>query len=93
MQGEGGCYPGTREFFLPLIKLCKENNIAIFVDEIQSFGRGETLFATDHFGLNEFVDVLTVGKLLQVCATLYTDEYRPLPGLNLTDVYWRDFFY
>jgi len=27
------------------------------------------------------MDVVTVGKLLQACAALYTDEYNPKPGL------------
>src|SRR6185437_5339934 len=38
-------------------------------------------FAFQHFGLNEFADVVTVGKLTQVCATLFSDEYKPPAGL------------
>ncbi len=80
-QGEGGFYPGESGFFKALMEICKENNIAVMVDEIQTFGRTPQIFAFQHYGLDEYVDVVTVGKLTQVCATLFTDEYRPGPGL------------
>lgn len=81
IQGEAGAYPGTREFFVALMEVLKSHNVAIFVDEVQSFGRTDHLFAFQHFGLQEYVDVVTVGKLLHTCATLYTKEYCPKPGL------------
>lgn len=79
--GEGGYYPGDREFFVGLIELLKKNSIAVWFDEIQSFGRTTEPFAFQHFGLDEYPDLVTVGKLTQVCATLFTDEYKPKPGL------------
>jgi len=51
------------------------------LDEIQTFGRTEQLFAFQHFGLDEYVDLVTLGKLSQLCATLFTAEYKPKPGL------------
>jgi 4-aminobutyrate aminotransferase-like enzyme len=33
------------------------------------------------FGLDEYVDVVTVGKVLQACGTFYTEELNPKPGL------------
>jgi len=81
IQGEGGCYPGHGDFFKALMTILKKRNIAILVDEIQTFGRTPSLFAYQHFGVEEFVDVVTVGKLLQVCATLFRDELSPKPGL------------
>lgn len=81
VQGEGGFYPGDRAFFVSLMSMLKERNIAVFVDEIQTFGRTSELFAFQHFGLDEFVDVVTIGKLAQVCATLFSSAYRPKPGL------------
>jgi len=79
--GEGGFYPGSQCFFVPLMETLQENGVAIMVDEIQTFGRTTELFAFQHFGLDKFVDVVTVGKSLQVCATLFTDEFNPEPGL------------
>ena len=81
VQGEGGYYPGSREFFKALIQECRQHDMAIIVDEIQSFCRTSRPFAFQHFELDEDVDIVTVGKISQVCATLYREEYKPQPGL------------
>jgi acetylornithine aminotransferase len=81
IQGEGGFNAGSREFFLPILNLLKENNVAVWFDEIQTFARTTQPFAFQHFGLGDYVDLLTVGKITQVCATLFTDAYTPKPGL------------
>lgn len=81
VQGEAGCYPGCKEFFVPLATLLKEHHIAILADEVQTFGRLPALFAFKYFGLEEFVDVVTVGKLAQVCATLFSASFAPKAGL------------
>ena len=62
IQGEGGYYPGTREFFVALMDVLKKNQVAVFIDEIQTFGRTSELFAFQYFGLDKYVDVVTVGK-------------------------------
>ncbi|MBI5569020.1 MAG: aminotransferase class III-fold pyridoxal phosphate-dependent enzyme [Desulfomonile tiedjei] len=79
--GEGGFLPGDRAFFISLMEVLKENNITILLDEVQTFGRTTQLFAFQHFQLEEYVDVVTLGKLSQVCATLFRAEYAPPPGL------------
>ncbi|HMK35486.1 MAG TPA: aminotransferase class III-fold pyridoxal phosphate-dependent enzyme [Desulfomonilaceae bacterium] len=79
--GEGGFYAGTREFFVELMEVLREHDIAIMVDEIQTFSRTTELFAFQCFGLDPYVDVVTVGKSAQVCATLFRDEFNPKPGL------------
>lgn len=81
IQGEGGFNPGEREFFRPLMEELRQAKIAVMVDEIQTFGRTGRPFAFQDYGLEEYVDVVTVGKMTQACATLFTDEYRPQPGL------------
>lgn len=81
IQGENGFYPGSTEFFTALMRLLKDNNITILADEVQTFGRTPSLFAFQHFGLEEFIDIVTFGKLGQVCATLFRKEHRPRPGL------------
>lgn len=81
VQGENGFYVGQREFFKALMDICKENQITIFVDEVQTFGRTSRLFAYQHFGLDDYVDVATIGKLSQTCATLYRKDHNPKPGL------------
>ncbi len=81
IQGEAGCYPGKQEFFIAIMEKLKKNGIAVLVDEVQTFGRTDSLFAFQHFGLQEYVDVVTTGKLLQTCATLFNGEWKPRPGL------------
>ncbi|MGI9496304.1 MAG: aminotransferase class III-fold pyridoxal phosphate-dependent enzyme [Mariniblastus sp.] len=81
VQGEGGYYEGNTEFFKALIEVAHENNIAVIADEVQTFCRTTRPYAFQHFGLDKDVDLVTIGKISQVCATLFTDEYAPKPGL------------
>lgn len=81
VQGEGGFNVANRDYFKALMDVCKAHHIAVWDDEIQSFGRTEGLFAYEMYDLGEYVDVFCVGKMTQVCATMYTKEYNPQPGL------------
>ncbi|MFP5386433.1 MAG: aminotransferase class III-fold pyridoxal phosphate-dependent enzyme [Bacteriovoracia bacterium] len=81
IQGENGSWVGNTEYFEALIKVCKENNISVMVDEVQTFARTTELFAFQYFKLDKHVDVVSVGKNSQVCATLFTDDHKPKPGL------------
>ena len=81
IQGEGGSYPGSTDFFKALIEVAKENNIAVIADEVQTFCRTSQPFAFQHFELDKLVDIVTIGKISQVCATLFTPAYNPRPGL------------
>lgn len=81
VQGEGGFNTAPKAFFTALMDVCRANNIAIWDDEIQTFGRSERMFAYEMYDLGEYVDVFCVGKMTQACATLYTEQYNPKPGL------------
>jgi 4-aminobutyrate aminotransferase-like enzyme len=81
IQGEGGYFEGNRDFFLALIRILKKHQIAVFFDEIQTFGRTSEPFAFQYYALDKYVDVCTVGKLTQVAATLFKKEWNPAPGL------------
>jgi len=81
VQGEGGYYTAPRSFFVALMDVLKAHDIAVIVDEIQTFGRLSRLFAFQHFELDEYVDIVTVGKITQVCATLFRSRFKPRPGL------------
>jgi 4-aminobutyrate aminotransferase-like enzyme len=81
VQGEAGFRVAPREFFIPLMETLKERGVAIWVDEIQTFGRTGELFAFQRFDLTEYVDVVTIGKLLQNSALLFRAEYQPDPAL------------
>src|SRR5690606_36877990 len=82
IQGEGGGYlPGDRDFFLALMEILRGAGVSVIADEIQTFGRTSEFFAFQHFGLAEYVDIVTLGKLSQVCATLIRADHKPGPGL------------
>lgn len=81
VQGEAGFRSAPREFFVPLFEQCRNAGIPVWVDEVQTFGRVSELFATDLLGLAQYVDVITVGKLLQGSALLYRHDLAPDPGL------------
>jgi acetylornithine aminotransferase len=81
IQGEGGFNAGDRAFFVQLCDILRHNKVPIWFDEVQSFGRTERLFAFQHFGLEAYADVVTIGKMTQLCATLFRGELKPKPGL------------
>lgn len=81
IQGEGGYNVAPREFFVPLLELCRDNGIPVWADEIQTFCRTGEFFAFDKLELSEYIDICTVAKTLQAAATLYTEELNPKPGL------------
>ncbi len=81
VQGEGGYNVAPRSFFTALMDICKENNIAVWADEVQTFGRTGEMFAFETLDLGDYIDICTIGKLSQVCAALFTPDYAPKPGL------------
>jgi 4-aminobutyrate aminotransferase-like enzyme len=81
VQGEAGFVTAPRDFFVPLFDECKRAGIIVWVDEVQTFGRTGELFATTRLDLADYVDVVTIGKILQGSATLYRKNLAPDPGL------------
>ncbi len=79
--GEGGFYPGSSEFFEAILTRLRKAGVLIFFDEVQSFGRTSAPYAFQHFGLDRFADIVSIGKMTQVCATLYRAELNPDPAL------------
>jgi len=81
IQGEGGFNTAPREFFVALMERCQDAGLAVWVDEVQTFARTGELFAFRTLDLEDHVDIVTVGKILQGSATLFTKDYNPKPGL------------
>ncbi len=81
VQGEAGFAVAPREFFVPLFEECRRAGIPVWVDEVQTFGRVGELFATQMLDVSEYVSVITVGKILQGSAVLFSAEMKPDPGL------------
>ncbi len=61
VQGEGGVNPLTREFLAAADKLCKEKDIPLMIDEVQT-GNGRTgkIYAYQHFGIQP--DIVSTAK-------------------------------
>lgn len=81
IQGEGGFRDAPREFYVQVFEAAKKLGLAIWLDEVQTFGRTGELFAFQKYGVGQYVDVVTIGKLSQSCVSLFTEEYNPQPGL------------
>jgi 4-aminobutyrate aminotransferase-like enzyme len=81
VQGEAGFIMAPREFFEPLFEECRRARILVWADEVQTFGRTGELFATNLLGLADYIDVITVAKILQGSALLYRKSLAPDPGL------------
>jgi 4-aminobutyrate aminotransferase-like enzyme len=81
MLGEGGYQAAPREFFLPLLDFCKERQIPVWADEVQTFSRTGELFAFETLDIGNYIDICTIAKTAQVGCTLYTEEFNPKPGL------------
>ncbi|MFZ9881329.1 MAG: aminotransferase class III-fold pyridoxal phosphate-dependent enzyme [Phycisphaerales bacterium] len=81
VQGEGGFNTAPREFFVPLFEAAKEAGIPIWDDEVQTFGRTESMFCFERLDLGQYIDVVTIGKITQACACLYTADMNPKAGL------------
>jgi 4-aminobutyrate aminotransferase-like enzyme len=81
IQGEGGFNSAPRDFYVALFEEAKKAGLAIWADEIQTFGRTGEYFAFQKYNLGEYMDVVTVAKMLHASAVLFTEEYNPKPGL------------
>ncbi len=81
VQGEAGFITAPREFFVPLFEECRRAGIVVWVDEVQTFGRTGELFATELLDLADYIDLITVGKVLHGSALLHRKELAPDPGL------------
>lgn len=61
VQGEGGVNPADEAFVREAVRLCKEHDLLLIVDEIQTgMGRTGKLFAYEHYGIEP--DIFTLAK-------------------------------
>ncbi len=87
VQGEGGVNALDKEFIQAAARLCKENDLVLIVDEVQT-GNGRTgkLYAYMHYGIEP--DVVSTAKGLAgglpLGATMLGEKVKDIfePGLN-----------
>jgi acetylornithine/LysW-gamma-L-lysine aminotransferase len=77
VQGEGGVHIGDADYFKQVSKFCKENNILLIIDEVQTgFCRTGKMFASEYFNLQP--DILCLAKAmaggLPIGAVLCSDK-------------------
>ncbi|MBT2658954.1 acetylornithine transaminase [Bacillus sp. ISL-18] len=61
VQGEGGVIPANQQWVTKLAQICKENDILLMVDEIQTgIGRTGTFFAYEQYSIEP--DVISIAK-------------------------------
>jgi acetylornithine/N-succinyldiaminopimelate aminotransferase len=61
VQGEGGVIAGNRDFLEIINAVCREKDILLVVDEVQTgMGRTGKMFAYEHYNLNP--DIVTLAK-------------------------------
>ena len=61
VQGEGGVIPADKDFVAELAHYCKEQDLLLIVDEVQTgIGRTGTLFAYQQYGISP--DIVTLAK-------------------------------
>lgn len=83
VQGEGGVYPGTRDYLRGAQAICRQNGALLIVDEVQTaFGRTGRMFAFQHHDLQP--DLVCVAKSiaggLPMGALLIGESVGVLPG-------------
>ena len=83
VQGEGGVLPLNREFVCAAEKLCKEKDIPLIIDEVQTGnGRTGTLYAYMQFGIEP--DIVSTAKGLggglPIGATLMSEKVQSVLG-------------
>ena len=83
VQGEGGVLPLTRQFIVGAAELCKEKDIPLMIDEVQT-GNGRTgkLYAYMHYGIQP--DIISTAKGLggglPIGATMVSEKLESVLG-------------
>jgi predicted acetylornithine/succinylornithine family transaminase len=87
IQGEGGIHIATRSFLRGIQEICRQKNLLLILDEVQSgMGRTGTFFAFEQYGIKP--DIVTLAKGLAgglpLSATLCVPRVANLvtPGLH-----------
>ncbi|NAY92084.1 aminotransferase class III-fold pyridoxal phosphate-dependent enzyme [Muricauda sp. JGD-17] len=84
IQGVGGLDEPTTEFYQFIAKKCKENNVVLIADEVQSgYGRTGKFFAFQHHGVQP--DIISIAKGMgngfPVGGILIHESFKPSYGL------------
>ncbi|MBB3998242.1 aspartate aminotransferase family protein [Aureimonas pseudogalii] len=77
LMGAGGVMPPPEGYWVRVQEICRRHDILIVADEvINGFGRLGTMFASDYYGIDP--DVMVVSKQI-------TSSYQPLAAILFSD--------
>lgn len=72
-QGEGGYIIADKNWINSIVQFCRNNNISIIADEVQTFARTGKTFASEHFGIEP--DIIAISKASVMGITLASAKY------------------
>ncbi|XP_037935935.1 4-aminobutyrate aminotransferase, mitochondrial [Teleopsis dalmanni] len=91
IQSEGGDNEGSPNFFRQLQAICKKNNIALLIDEVQT-GGGATgkMWCHEHFDLEQSPDVVTFSKKMQLGGFFHNQSFQPKESYRIFNTWMGD---
>jgi len=84
VQAEGGDHHGSAAWFQGLQAVCKQHNIRLLIDEVQT-GGGATgkMWCHEHFNLPDAPDLVTFSKKMLSGGIYHKDDLRPQHGARV----------
>lgn len=91
IQAEGGDNFASPRFFQVLQKICKENEVVLLMDEVQT-GCGSTgkFWAHEHFDLPEAPDIVAFSKKMLTGGFYYKEDLRPKEAFRIFNTWVGD---
>ncbi|CRK95818.1 CLUMA_CG009270, isoform A, partial [Clunio marinus] len=91
IQSEGGDNEASPEFFQELQTICKKNDIAFCIDEVQT-GGGPTgkFWAHEWFNLPQSPDIVTFSKKMQLGGFFHSREFYPQQEYRIFNTWCGD---
>jgi len=91
IQGEGGDNWASPNFFRSLQQICKENEVAFIVDEVQTgVGATGTFWAHEQWNLPSPPDAVTFAKKMQTTGFFHNVQLRPTAGYRNFNTWMGD---
>ena len=81
IQGEGGYNIGNSNFFKDIIQIMKMKTYTYLSMKYKPLDEHPSYLPPSIFDIMNEVDIITIGKLSQACATLYRTSLTPSPGI------------
>lgn len=84
VQNDFGINLGNQKFYEGIFKWARDNELFIWVDEIDSFARTPELFSFQNFALDAYIDLVSVGGCLQISGVLFSRKFDS-PAHNISE--------